>query len=250
MRRHLREQGLNVQTDPFTVVGIGDMSGDVFGNGMLLSKKIKLVAAFNHEFIFIDPDPDMAGSFRERKRLFNLPRSRWTDYDETMISKGGGIYSRQAKNIKLSSEVRKLLDTEETSVRPPELIRPILKMDVGLLWNGGIGTYVKASTESHAEVGDKSNDNVRVNANELRCKVVGEGGNLGLTQLARIEYSLNGGRINTDFIDNSAGVDSSDREVNIKILLSDAAKSKKLTRPKGNTLLAQMTDEVARLVVG
>ncbi len=225
------------------------MSVDVFGNGMLLSKKIKLVAAFNHEFIFIDPDPEMAGSFRERKRLFDLPRSRWTDYDETMISKGGGIYSRQAKNIKLSSEVRKLLDTEETAVRPLELIRLILKMDVGLLWNGGIGTYIKASTESHAEVGDKSNDNVRVNANELRCKVVGEGGNLGLTQLARIEYSLNGGRINTDFIDNSAGVDSSDREVNIKILLSDAAKSKKLSRPKRNTLLVEMTDEVARLVL-
>ena len=179
VRRHFREQGVNVQTEPFTVVGIGDMSGDVFGNGMLLSKKIKLVAAFNHEFIFLDPDPDMAGSFRERKRLFKLPRSRWTDYDETLISKGGGIYSRQAKNIKLSSEVRKLLDTDETSVRPLELIRLILKMDVGLLWNGGIGTYVKASSESHADVGDKSNDNVRVDANELRCKVVGEGGNLG-----------------------------------------------------------------------
>jgi len=249
VRRHFREQGRNVQTDPFTVVGIGDMSGDVFGNGMLLSKKIKLVAAFNHEFIFIDPDPDMSGSFRERKRLFKLPRSRWTDYDETMISKGGGIYSRQAKNIKLSSEVRKLLDTEETSVRPLELIRLILKMDVGLLWNGGIGTYVKASTESHADVGDKGNDNVRVNANDLRCEVVGEGGNLGLTQLARIEYCLNGGRVNTDFIDNSAGVDSSDREVNIKILLSDAAQSKKLTRSKRNTLLAEMTDEVAKLVL-
>jgi glutamate dehydrogenase len=249
VRRHFREQGLNVQTDPFTVVGIGDMSGDVFGNGMLLSKKIKLVAAFNHEFIFVDPDPDMAGSFRERKRLFKLPRSRWTDYDETMISKGGGIYSRQAKNIKLSSEVRRLLDSDETSVRPLELIRLILKMEVGLLWNGGIGTYVKASSESHADVGDKSNDNVRVNANELRCEVVGEGGNLGLTQLARIEYSQNGGRVNTDFIDNSAGVDSSDREVNIKILLSDAAQSKKLTRSKRNTLLAEMTDEVAKLVL-
>jgi len=249
VKRHFREQDVNVQTDPFTVVGIGDMSGDVFGNGMLLSKKIKLVAAFNHEFIFIDPDPDMAGSFRERKRLFRMPRSRWTDYDDTLMSKGGGIYSRQAKNIKLSAEARELLDTELTSVRPLELIRLIVKMDVDLLWNGGIGTYVKASTESHADVGDKSNDNVRVNANELRCKVVGEGGNLGLTQLARIEYSMNGGRVNTDFIDNSAGVDSSDREVNIKILLSAAAQSKGLTRQKRDTLLAEMTDEVAKLVL-
>jgi glutamate dehydrogenase len=249
VRRHFREQGLNIQSDPFTVVGIGDMSGDVFGNGMLLSKKIKLVAAFNHEFIFIDPDPDMAGSFHERKRLFNLPRSRWIDYDETRISKGGGIYSRQAKIIKLSSETRKLLDTDEASVQPLELIRLVLKMNVDLLWNGGIGTYVKASTESHADVGDKSNDSVRVNANELRCKVVGEGGNLGLTQRARIEYSLHGGRVNTDFIDNSAGVDTSDREVNIKILLSDAVQSKKLSRTKRNTLLTEMTEEVAKLVL-
>ena len=249
VRRHFREQGVNVQTDPFTVVGIGDMSGDVFGNGMLLSKKIKLIAAFNHEFIFIDPDPDMAGSFRERKRLFKMPRSRWTDYDETLISKGGGIYSRQAKNIKLRTEARRLLDTEETSVRPLELIRMILRMEFDLLWNGGIGTYVKANTESHAEVGDKSNDSVRVNANELRCKVVGEGGNLGLTQRARIEYSLNGGLVNTDFIDNSAGVDSSDREVNIKILLGAAEQSKNMTRNKRNVLLAEMTGEVAKLVL-
>jgi len=249
VRRHFREQDVNVQTDPFTVVGIGDMSGDVFGNGMLLSKKIKLVAAFNHEFIFIDPDPDLAGSFRERKRLFKMPRSSWSDYNDTMISKGGGIFSRQAKNIKLSAEVRELLGTDEVSVRPLELIRLILRMNCDLLWNGGIGTYVKASTESHAEVGDKSNDNVRVNANELRCKVVGEGGNLGLTQRARIEYSLNGGRVNTDFIDNSAGVDSSDREVNIKILLGAAERNKRLTRNKRNALLAEMTDDVARLVL-
>lgn len=249
VRRHFREQGVNVQTDPFTVVGIGDMSGDVFGNGMLLSKKIKLVAAFNHEYIFIDPDPDMPGSFRERKRLFKLQRSSWTDYNETLISKGGGIFSRQAKKIKLSAEARKLLDTEETPVRPLELIRLILKLDVDLLWNGGIGTYVKASTESHADVGDKSNDNVRVNARELRCKVIGEGGNLGLTQRARIEYSLNGGHINTDFIDNSAGVDCSDREVNIKILLNAAARSRNLTRKKRNILLAEMTDAVSKLVL-
>jgi glutamate dehydrogenase len=231
VRRHFREQGVNVQTDPFSVVGIGDMSGDVFGNGMLLSKKIKLV------------------SFRERKRLFKLPRSRWSDYNDTVISKGGGVFSRQAKNIKLSTEARKLLGIEETSVRPLELIRLILRMDCDLLWNGGIGTYVKASIESHADVGDKSNDNIRVNANELRCKVVGEGGNLGLTQLARIEYSLNNGLVNTDFIDNSAGVDSSDREVNIKILLSAAEQSKGLTRKKRNTLLADMTDDVAALVL-
>jgi glutamate dehydrogenase len=249
VRRHFREQGINVQTDPFTVVGIGDMSGDVFGNGMLLSKKIKLVAAFNHEFIFIDPDPDVAGSFRERKRLFKLPRSGWSDYDDTVISKGGGVYSRQAKKIKLSAEARSLLDCDETSVRPLELIRLILQMDCDLLWNGGIGTYVKASTESHADVGDKNNDNVRVDANELRCKVVGEGGNLGLTQRARIEYSLNGGLVNTDFIDNSAGVDSSDREVNIKILLGAAEQRKGLTRKKRNTLLAEMTEDVAALVL-
>jgi glutamate dehydrogenase len=249
VRRHFREQGINVQTDPFTVVGIGDMSGDVFGNGMLLSKKIKLVAAFNHEFVFIDPDPDTAGSFRERKRLFKLSRSRWSDYNDTVISKGGGVFSRQSKNIKLSAAARDLLQTEEMSIRPHELIRLILKMDCDLLWNGGIGTYVKATSESHADVGDKSNDNVRVNANELRCKVVGEGGNLGLTQLARIEYSLNGGLVNTDFIDNSAGVDSSDREVNIKILLGAAEKSKNLTRKKRDILLAEMTDAVAKLVL-
>lgn len=249
VRRHFREQGVNVQTDPFTVVGIGDMSGDVFGNGMLLSKKIKLVAAFNHEFIFIDPDPDMTASFRERKRLFSMQRSGWSDYDDTVISKGGGVFSRQAKNIKLSAEARNLLGIEENSVRPLELIRLILRLDVDLLWNGGIGTYVKASTETHTQVGDKANDNVRINADELRCRVIGEGGNLGLTQRARIEYSLKGGRVNTDFIDNSAGVDSSDREVNIKILLGAAEQAKLLTRKKRDILLAEMTDEVARLVL-
>jgi glutamate dehydrogenase len=249
VKRHFREQGLNTQKDPFTVIGIGDMSGDVFGNGMLLSPKIRLQAAFNHLHIFLDPDPDMAVSFRERKRLFRKPRSGWDDYNETLISKGGGVYSRQAKTIKLSSEVRAMLGTEHSSMQPDELIRNILRMPVDLLWNGGIGTYVKASTESHSDVGDRSNDNLRVNGNALRCKVVAEGGNLGLTQLARIEYSLNGGRINTDFIDNSGGVDSSDREVNIKILLSDAAKKKGLTRSKRNALLASMTDDVAALVL-
>ncbi len=227
VKRHFREQGFNTQKDPFTVVGIGDMSGDVFGNGMLLSRRIRLLAAFNHVHIFLDPDPDMAASFKERQRLFRKPRSGWDDYDESLISKGGGVFSRQAKTIRLGGEARAMLGTQESSMQPDELIRHILRMEVDLLWNGGIGTYVKASTEAHSDAGDRSNDNVRVNASALRCKVIAEGGNLGLTQLARIEYSLNGGRINTDFIDNSAGVDSSDREVNIKILLSDAEKYKR-----------------------
>ena len=249
VKRHFREIGLNTQKDPFTVAGIGDMAGDVFGNGMLLSKKIKLVAAFNHRNIFLDPDPDIARSYRERARLFKTPGTGWEDYDESLISKGGGVYSRQAKTIRLSSEVRSLLNIEDESLQPNELIAAILKMPVDLLWNGGIGTYAKASHESHADVGDRSNDAVRVDANELCCRVIGEGGNLGLTQLARVEYSLLGGRINTDFIDNSAGVDSSDREVNIKILLSDVAKQKGMTRAKRNALLESMTDDVAELVL-
>ena len=249
VKRHFRERGLDVQSEPFTVVGIGDMSGDVFGNGMLLSRKIKLLAAFNHMHIFLDPDPDIAASYRERQRLFRMGRSSWTDYSDELISKGGGVYSRQAKQIKLSQEVRTLLGTIETSMQPLELIRSILALDVDLLWNGGIGTYVKASTESHTDVGDRGNDNVRVNANQLRCKVVGEGGNLGLTQRARIEYSLNGGQINTDFIDNSAGVDSSDREVNIKILLGAAEQGGRMTRKQRNKLLAEMTDDIANFVL-
>ena len=249
VRRHFREQGLNVQKDAFTVAGIGDMSGDVFGNGMLLSRKIKLVAAFNHRSIFLDPDPNMPASFKERQRLFRKPGSSWEDYDQALISKGGGIFSRQAKTIRLSPEVRAMLDTVETSMQPNKLIRCIMRMQVDLLWNGGIGTYVKSSTESDADVGDRSNDAVRVNAKNLQCKVVGEGGNLGLTQLARIEFSLAGGRINTDFIDNSAGVDSSDREVNIKILLSDVTKVKGMSRKKRDELLASMTDNVAELVL-
>ncbi|MDZ7643203.1 MAG: NAD-glutamate dehydrogenase [Woeseiaceae bacterium] len=249
VKRHFREKGVDTQSDPFTVAGIGDMSGDVFGNGMLLSKSIKLVAAFNHQHIFLDPSPDMAASFHERERLFRLPRSTWEDYDEALISKGGGVYSRQAKQIRLSPEARKLLDIRQTTIQPLELIRAILRMPVDLLWNGGIGTYIKASSESHADVGDRSNDAVRANANEIRCKVIGEGGNLGMTQLARIEYSLNGGRVNTDFIDNSAGVDISDREVNIKILLRAAEQEKGLTRAKRNKLLAEMTDDVAAFVL-
>lgn len=249
VKRHFRELGVNTQKDPFTVAGIGDMAGDVFGNGMLLSRKIKLVAAFNHRHIFIDPDPDMAASYRERQRLFKTPRTGWDDYDETLISKGGGVFSRQAKTIRLSNEARTILDVEAPSLKPDELISAILRMRVDLLWNGGIGTYAKASHEGHADAGDRGNDAVRVNADELRCKVIGEGGNLGLTQLARVEYSQCGGRINTDFIDNSAGVDSSDREVNIKILLSDAAKQKTLSRPKRDALLESMTDDVAELVL-
>ncbi|MEM7431179.1 MAG: NAD-glutamate dehydrogenase [Pseudomonadota bacterium] len=249
VKRHFREQGLDTQKEPFTVLGIGDMAGDVFGNGMLLSRKIQLVAAFNHLHIFLDPNPDTAASYRERQRLFKAPRSSWSDYNETLISKGGGIFSRQAKTIRLSPEVRRMLDTDARSMKPNELISTLLRMKVDLLWNGGIGTYVKASSEGHSDVGDRSNDAVRVNANELRCKVVGEGGNLGLTQKARIEYSLAGGRINTDFIDNSAGVDSSDREVNIKILMSDVAAKKNMTRDKRDQLLASMTDDVADLVL-
>ena len=249
VKRHFREQGLNTQRDPFTVAGIGDMSGDVFGNGMLLSKKIRLLAAFNHLHVFLDPDPDMAASYKERRRLFRKARSGWTDYNESLISKGGGIFSRQAKTIKLSAEVRKMLGVEETALQPDALIRAILRMHVDLLWNGGIGTYVKASSESNSDVGDRGNDSVRIDADELNCRVIGEGGNLGLTQRARIEFSLRGGRINTDFIDNSAGVDSSDREVNIKILLSDVVKQKGMSRKKRDELLASMTDDVAELVL-
>jgi glutamate dehydrogenase len=249
VKRHFHEMGVNTQKDPFTIAGIGDMSGDVFGNGMLLSKKIRLVAAFNHRRIFLDPDPDIAASYKERQRLFRKKGSTWDDYDDSLISKGGGVFSRQAKTIRLSNEVRKLLDIDERTIQPDQLIRAILRMPVDLLWNGGIGTYVKASSEGHSDVGDRSNDALRVNADELRCKVIGEGGNLGLTQRARVEYALRGGRINTDFIDNSGGVDSSDREVNIKILLSDAMKHKNMSRKRRNELLASMTDDVANLVL-
>ena len=249
VKRHFRELGVDIQKEPFSVAAIGDMSGDVFGNGMLLSRKTRLVAAFNHVHIFLDPDPDLQASYRERRRLFRKARSGWIDYNENVISKGGGVFSRQAKTIRLSPEARRLLGTAERSMQPDQLIRAILTMPVDLLWNGGIGTYVKASTESHIDVGDRTNDNVRANANQLRCRVIGEGGNLGLTQLARIEYARNGGRINTDFIDNSAGVDTSDREVNIKILLSDVMKKRKMSRAKRDELLASMKDDVAELVL-
>ena len=249
VKRHFREIGVNVQKDLITVIGVGDMSGDVFGNGLLLSRKIQLVAAFNHLHIFLDPDPDVRASFRERQRLFKKNRSGWNDYNDELISKGGGVFSRQAKTIRLSPEARRMLGTAETSMQPDQLIQAILRMQVDLFWNGGIGTYVKASGESHSDVGDRSNDRVRVDADHLQCKVIGEGGNLGLTQLARIEYCQGGGRMNTDFIDNSGGVDSSDREVNIKILLSEVVKKKNMSRNKRNDLLASMTDDVAKLVL-
>ena len=249
VKRHFRQLGTDIQAENFTVVGIGDMSGDVFGNGMLLSKHIKLLAAFNHLHIFLDPDPDVESSFQERERLFALPRSTWADYDSSLISKGGGIYPRSAKSITLSAEVQHALAIKESRLTPQELINRLLQAPVDLLWNGGIGTYVKAASESHDAAGDRTNDGLRVNGSQLRCKVVGEGGNLGLTQLGRIEYALNGGHILTDAIDNSAGVNCSDHEVNIKILLNQIVTTGDMTEKQRNTLLAEMTDEVAQLVL-
>ena len=249
VKRHFREIGVDTQTQDFTVVGIGDMAGDVFGNGMLLSRHIRLLAAFNHQHVFLDPEPDAAASFAERQRLFSLPRSSWDDYNRKVISKGGGIYPRNAKSIRLSPQAQAMLGLSNDTIAPQELIRTALRMPVDLLWNGGIGTYVKASDESHQEVGDRANDGVRVNGKELRCKVIGEGGNLGLSQRGRIEYALNGGRLNTDFIDNSGGVDCSDHEVNIKILLNSLPKQAALTTAKRDKLLVGMTDEVAALVL-
>lgn len=249
VERHFREVGLNTDKDDFSVVGIGDMAGDVFGNGMLLSKHIRLVAAFNHLHIFIDPDPDAGRSWKERKRLFDLPRSGWTDYDSALISAGGGVFSRDAKAIKLSDEVKVLTGLSEKSVTPADLISALLAAPVDLIWNGGIGTYVKAQSESHADVGDKANDGLRVDAGQLRCRVIGEGGNLGMTQLARIEYALAGGCMNTDFIDNAGGVDCSDHEVNIKILLNQIVSDGDLTDKQRNQLLEDMTDAVAERVL-
>nr|WP_277605805.1 NAD-glutamate dehydrogenase [Glycomyces sp. L485] len=252
VKRHFRAIGVDTQTQDFTVVGIGDMSGDVFGNGMLLSEHIRLVAAFNHMHIFIDPNPDAATSFDERRRLFELPRSTWTDYDASLISPGGGVWDRSAKSIPVSAEVRAALGLGEEveDMTPPELMSAILEAPVDLLWNGGIGTYVKARLESHAAAGDKANDVVRVNGADLRCKVVGEGGNLGLTQLGRIEFAQNGGRLNTDFIDNSAGVDTSDHEVNIKILLRSAALAARIEPERRDKLFMDMADTVADMVLG
>ncbi|GAA2138803.1 NAD-glutamate dehydrogenase [Actinomadura napierensis] len=251
VKYHFRSLGKDVQREDFTVVGIGDMSGDVFGNGMLLSEHIKLVCAFDHRHIFLDPDPDPAASFAERRRMFELPRSTWADYDTSLISRGGGVHPRTAKSIRITPQVRAALglDASVKAMAPYELINAALKAPVDLLWNGGIGTYVKASVENNADVGDKANDLVRVNGDELRCKVVGEGGNLGMTQLGRIECARTGGLVNTDFIDNSAGVDTSDHEVNIKILLDQVVRDGELTRKQRDTLLYEMTDEVARLVL-
>lgn len=249
VKRHFYELDMDIQNNDFTVVGIGDMSGDVFGNGMLLSRHIKLIAAFNHVHIFVDPNPDAEESFKERERLFHLPRSNWTDYDKKLISKGGGIFYRNAKSIPVSPEMQKALGIKQNSIEPNELIKTILKAKVDLLWSGGIGTYVKASTESNSSVGDRTNDATRINAKQLHCKVVGEGGNLGLTQLARVEYTLQGGMVYTDFIDNSGGVNCSDKEVNIKILLGTIVATGDLTLKQRNQLLGEMTDEVANLVL-
>jgi glutamate dehydrogenase len=249
VQRHFREMGIDVQTQPVTVAGCGDMSGDVFGNGMLLSKALKLVAAFDHRHIFIDPAPDPLISWQERKRLFDLPRSSWEDYDASLISKGGGVFPRSAKVIKLSKQAREALGIEAREIEPEALISAILRSPVDLLWFGGIGTYVKAPAENHIEVGDPANDALRVDATEIRARVIGEGANLGVTQAARIAFSLGGGRINTDFIDNSAGVDCSDNEVNIKIALAAATRSGKLSAKKRNALLESMTDEVAGIVL-
>ncbi|MDM8569430.1 NAD-glutamate dehydrogenase, partial [Thiotrichales bacterium HSG1] len=249
VKRHFRELGTDIQQQDFTVIGIGDMAGDVFGNGMLLSKHIKLLAAFNHVHIFLDPSPDSAISWEERQRLFNLPRSSWADYDTKLLSEGGGIFARSRKSIPLSQQVQSMLGITATVLTPNKLIQAILGAKVDLLWNGGIGTYVKAIEEHHIEVGDRANDNLRINGSDLRCKVVGEGGNLGFTQQGRIEYVLNNGRINTDAMDNSGGVDCSDHEVNIKILLDAVVANGDVTYKQRNNLLHDMTSSVANLVL-
>ncbi|GGH91449.1 NAD-glutamate dehydrogenase [Pseudomonas fluvialis] len=249
VQRHFRERGIDVQKDPITVIGIGDMAGDVFGNGLLLSEKLQLVAAFNHLHIFIDPDPDAAKSFVERKRLFELPRSSWADYDAQLISTGGGVFLRSAKSIAITPQMQARFAIQAERLAPNDLISALLKAPVDLIWNGGIGTYVKSSKESHADVGDKANDALRVNGCELRTKVFGEGGNLGMTQLGRVEFGLAGGAGNTDFIDNAGGVDCSDHEVNIKILLGEIVAAGDMTEKQRNQLLAQMTDDVAALVL-
>ncbi|HVT35793.1 MAG TPA: NAD-glutamate dehydrogenase domain-containing protein, partial [Nevskiaceae bacterium] len=249
VKRHFREAGKNIQEEEFSVVGIGDMSGDVFGNGMLLSRKIRLIAAFDHRHIFLDPNPDCEKSFAERERMFALPRSSWADYDVKLISKGGGVHARNLKSIKLTDEVKKALDVRDNAMTPAELMKAILKAPVDLLWNGGIGTYVKGHNQAHQDVGDRANDAIRVNGRELRCKVVGEGGNLGFTQLGRVEYALAGGRLNTDAIDNAGGVHSSDREVNIKIPLNELMAHGKLSRKERDPLLVKMTGDIARFVL-
>ena len=249
VQAHFRALGIDADTAPLTVVGIGDMSGDVFGNGLLRSPHVRLLAAFDHRQVFVDPDPDPAASYAERARLFALAGSSWADYDRALLSHGGAVFERAAKSVTLSAEAGAVLGVAERTLSPDALVAAILRAPVDLLWNGGIGTFVKASTESHADVGDRTNDAVRVDGSELRCKVVGEGGNLGFTQRARIEYALAGGRINTDAIDNSAGVDCSDHEVNIKILLEAAIRRGGLVAGERDALLASMTDDVAELVL-
>ena len=249
VKRHFRELDIDIQTTPFTVVGVGDMSGDVFGNGMLLSPATRLVAAFDHRDIFIDPDPDPAASLAERRRLFELPRSSWQDYDATRISAGGGVFSRRAKAIRLSREARTLLGLTRERLAPQEVISAILRAKVDLLWFGGIGTYVKAPGESDEEVGDRGNDALRITADEVGARVVGEGANLGMTQRARVAYGLAGGRCNSDAIDNSAGVNTSDVEVNIKIAFRKALRDGRIDMTRRNRLLKAMTDEVAALVL-
>ncbi len=249
VRRHARVLGKDADGDELTVVGIGDMSGDVFGNGLLRSAHLRLVAAFDHRHVFLDPSPDPARAFAERQRLYDTPRSSWAEYDESLISEGGGVHARTAKSIELTPQVREALGLEAERLTPTELIKAVLRAPVDLLWNGGVGTYVKASTETHAQVGDRANDAVRIDASELRCKMVAEGGNLGFTQLARVEYAIAGGLIYTDAIDNSAGVDCSDHEVNLKILLGDVLAEGEMTLKQRNQLLDSMTDEVADLVL-
>ncbi len=249
VRRHFRELDWDIQTTPFTAVGVGDMSGDVFGNGMLLSEKTRLIAAFDHRDIFIDPNPDPDLSYQERKRMFALPRSSWSDYSRDLISSGGGVFSRQRKSIPVSQEMARVLNIDDTSVTPSQLIQAILRAPVDLLWFGGIGAYVKAHDESHLEVNDRSNDAIRINGREVGAKVIGEGANLGVTQRGRIEYARKGGRINTDFIDNAGGVDCSDHEVNIKVALDSVVRSGILSVERRNQILEDMTDEVAALVL-
>ena len=249
VKHHFRELGMNTQTTDFTVIGIGDMGGDVFGNGMLLSEHIRLIGAFNHIEIFLDPNPDAAISFKERKRLFETPGTTWKDYDKDLISEGGAVFDRTAKAIQLSPQAQRVLHIKRKTLTPNELLNAMLKAPVDLLWNGGIGTYVKSSAETHADTENRSNDAIRVNGNELGCKVVGEGGNLGMTQLGRVEYCQSGGRCFTDFIDNSGGVDCSDHEVNIKILLNQVVDNGEMTDKQRERILREMTDEVAELVL-
>lgn len=249
VKRHFYQIGVNIDTTDFTVIGIGDMAGDVFGNGMLLSKHIKLMAAFNHMHIFIDPTPDPLTSFTERERMFNLPRSTWADYDKKLISKGGGVFNRNVKSIAISPEMKRAFGIKVDAIEPNELIKILLKAKVDLLWSAGIGTFVKAQTEANVDVGDRTNDLIRINGKQLRCKIVGEGGNLGMTQLARVEYALHGGLIYTDFIDNSAGVSCSDKEVNIKILLNGIVSAGQLSSDQRVALLSEMTNEVSQLVL-